>query len=331
VVLSHANLLANIRAMGQAGDIQPTDVFVSWLPLYHDMGLIGSWLLSLYFGIPFVVMSPLAFLARPARWLWAIHEHGGTVSGGPNFGYELCLRRIDDRDLEGLDLGSWRLAFNGAEPVSPSTVTRFAERFAEVGLRPGAITPVYGLAESSVALTVPPLGRGVLIDRVAREPLARSGQALPAATTMRRPPGSWPAGERCRTTRFGSPTGRARRSANARRAVSSSGVRRRPPATYRNRAATRRLFDGDWLDSGDLGYLADGELYLTGRVKDVIIRAGRNLHPAELEEAVGAVPGCPQGLCGGLPDDRPDGGHRAAGGACRDPADRRSGTDPPPS
>jgi acyl carrier protein len=305
VVLSHANLLANIRAMGQAGDIEPTDVFVSWLPLYHDMGLIGSWLLSLYFGIPFVVMSPLAFLARPARWLWAIHEHGGTVSGGPNFGYELCLRRIDDRDLEGLDLGSWRLAFNGAEPVSPSTVTRFAERFAGVGLRPGAITPVYGLAESSVALTVPPVGRGLIIDRVAREPLVRSGRAEPTAdddataarfvACGRALPGH--------EVRIADPAGTTLGERQEGR------VEFRGPSTtagyHRNRAATRRLFDGDWLDSGDLGYLADGELYLTGRVKDVIIRAGRNLHPAELEEAVGAVPGVRRGCVAVFPTTDP--------------------------
>jgi acyl carrier protein len=305
VVLSHANLLANIRAMGQAGDIQPTDVFVSWLPLYHDMGLIGSWLLGLYFGVPFVVMSPLAFLTRPSRWLWAIHEHGGTVSGGPNFGYELCLRRIDDRELDGLDLGSWRLAFNGAEPVSPSTMTRFAERFAEVGLQPGAITPVYGLAESSVALTVPPLGRGVIIDRVAREPLARSGQAVPAAD------------DDATAARFVA-CGRALPGHEVRitdRAGGALGEReegrvefRGPSATagyYRNPAATRRLFNEDWLDSGDLGYLADGDLYLTGRVKDVIIRAGRNLHPAELEEVVGAVPGVRKGCVAVFPTTDP--------------------------
>jgi acyl carrier protein len=305
VVLSHANLLANIRAIAQAGDFQPTDVFVSWLPLYHDMGLIGSWLLSLTLGIPFVVMSPLAFLTRPARWLWAIHEHGGTVSGGPNFAYELCLRRIDDRDLEGLDLRSWRVAFNGAEPVSPATVTRFAERFGDVGLRPGAITPVYGLAESSVGLTVPPMDRGALIDRVAREPLASSGRAIPATS------------DDATAARFVS-CGRALPGHEVRIADGAGqtlGEReegrvefRGPSATagyYRNRAATRRLFDGDWLDSGDLGYLADGELYLTGRVKDVIIRAGRNLHPAELEEAVGAIPGVRKGCVAVFPTTDP--------------------------
>jgi acyl carrier protein len=295
VVLSHANLLANIRAMGEAGDIGPTDVFVSWLPLYHDMGLIGSWLLSLTFGLPFVVLSPLAFLARPVRWLQAIHDHGGTVSGGPNFGYELCVRRIEDAELVGLDLSGWRLAFNGAEPVSPDTVTRFVERFAHVGLHRGAMTPVYGLAESSVALTVPPLGRGPVIDRVARGPLTRSGRAIPATDDDPNP---------ARFVACGHPlTDHEVRIAD--RAGATLPERhegrvefRGPSATagyHRNPAASRRLFDGDWLDSGDLGYLAGGQLHLTGRVKDLIIRAGRNLHPSELEEAVGRVTGVRRG------------------------------------
>jgi acyl carrier protein len=181
VVLTHANLLANIRAMGQVVQAKPNDVFVSWLPLYHDMGLIGSWLASLYFGFPIVIMSPLAFLARPQRWLWAIHRHRGTLSAAPNFAYELCLRKIDDRDLEGLDLSSWRYAFNGAEPVSPETITAFQQRFAKYGLRPEAVAPVYGLAESSVGLALQPPGRGPVIDRIQREPFMREGKALPAA------------------------------------------------------------------------------------------------------------------------------------------------------
>ena len=158
VVLTHANLLANIRAMGEAAQASSKDVFVSWLPLYHDMGLIGAWLGSLYFACPFVVMSPLTFLAHPARWLWAIHRYRGTLSAAPNFAYELCLRKIEDREIEGLDLTSWRTAFNGAEPVSPDTVVNFTQRFARYGLRPDVIAPVYGLAESSVGVAFPPLG-----------------------------------------------------------------------------------------------------------------------------------------------------------------------------
>ncbi|MEK9134525.1 MAG: AMP-binding protein, partial [Pseudomonadota bacterium] len=121
VILTHANLLANIRTMGEAIGANSSDVFVSWMPLYHDMGLIGAWLGSLYYAVPLAVMSPLTFLTRPERWLWSIHRHRATLSGAPNFGYELCLRRVQDRDIEGLDLSSWRVAFNGAEPVSPDT------------------------------------------------------------------------------------------------------------------------------------------------------------------------------------------------------------------
>jgi 1-acyl-sn-glycerol-3-phosphate acyltransferase len=295
VMLTHANLLANIRAMGHAAGVSGADTFVSWLPLYHDMGLIGAWLGSLYFGIPFIVMPPQVFLTRPSRWLRAIHDHGGTISAAPNFGYELCLRKVDESELEGVDLSSWRLAFNGAEPVSPETIERFAARFASTGFRREAMTPVYGLAESSVGVTLPPLKRGPLIDRVARDPFVRSGRALPA------PP------DDARALRFVA-CGRPLRGHELRvvgRAGHELGDRdegriefRGPSATsgyYRDADATRSLFDGEWLDSGDLGYVVDGELYVTGRVKDVIIRAGRNVHPDELEEAVGNLAGVRKG------------------------------------
>ncbi|TMK53795.1 MAG: acyl-phosphate glycerol 3-phosphate acyltransferase, partial [Actinobacteria bacterium] len=181
VVLSHDNLLASIRAMGEAASVVPDDIFVSWLPLYHDMGLIGAWLGSLYFGVPLILMSPTSFLARPVRWLRAIHDHRGTVSAAPNFGYELCLQRIDDGELGGLDLGSWRIAFNGAEPVSPGTLRRFAQRFGPHGFHPGTMKPVYGLAEASLGLTFPPPGHEPVVDRIAREPFEASGVARPAA------------------------------------------------------------------------------------------------------------------------------------------------------
>jgi acyl carrier protein len=157
VILTHANLIANIRAMGEAVQVQPGDVFVSWLPLYHDMGLIGAWLGSLYYGIPLVIMSPLDFIARPQRWLWAIHRHRGSLSASPNFGFEFCLKRLKDEDLQGLDLSSWRAAMNGAEPVSPATVERFCDRFGRYGFRREGMMPVYGLAECSVGLAFPPL------------------------------------------------------------------------------------------------------------------------------------------------------------------------------
>jgi len=295
VILTHDNLLANIRADGQGVDATARDIFVSWLPLYHDMGLIGAWLGSLYFSVLLVIMSPLAFLGSPQRWLWAIHRHRGTLSAAPNFAYELCNSKVKDEDIEGLDLGSWRVALNGAEGISPQTVTRFCERFAAYGFRPEAMFPVYGLAENAVGLTFPKPGRGVRIDRVQREPLMRSGRALPAdagdAGTLdfvccgRALPGhkirivdrgglQLPEREQGRL-QFNGPS-------------ATSGY-------YHNPEQTRRLFRGEWLETGDLGYIADGELYITGRIKDIVIRGGRNIYPEELEEAVGKVEGIRKG------------------------------------
>ncbi|MFZ2177181.1 MAG: AMP-binding protein [Rhodococcus sp. (in: high G+C Gram-positive bacteria)] len=291
VTLTHANLLANIRAMGKAAEVSSHDVFVSWLPLYHDMGLIGAWLSSLYFGVPLAVMSPLDFLTRPARWLWAVHAHRGTLSAGPNFAYELCLRKITDAELDGLDLSSLRMVFNGAEPVSADTVTRFAERFAAYGLRREALAPVYGLAEACVGLTFPPVARGPVVDLVARQRFLRTGRATRAA------------GDDTAPLRFVA-CGRPLPDHEVRVVDSAGNVLgdrregriefRGPSATtgyFRNPRATAALVRRGWLDTGDLGYLDGGELYVTGRVKDLIIRAGRNLHPEELERAVGAIPG----------------------------------------
>ncbi len=295
VVLTHANLLANIRAMARAVEATPHDVFVSWLPLYHDMGLIGAFLGTLYVGCPLVVMSPLAFLSKPARWLWAIHAWRGTLSAGPNFAWELCLKRIDDAELEGLDLSCWRIAFNGAEAVNPDTLARFQQRFARHGLKPEAVTPVYGLAESSVGLLFPPLHRGPLVDRVRREAFTRSGRALPAAA------------DDATALRFVCcgrplPEHEIRIVDDADREV---GERveghlhfRGPSATqgyFRNPQETARLFHDGWLDTGDRAYVAAGEVYITGRVKDIIIRGGRNLYPQEIEDAVGAVDGVRKG------------------------------------
>src|SRR5271163_4113045 len=167
VVLTHANLLANIRAIISRLVIQPDDACVSWLPLYHDMGLIGAWFVPLFTGIPLVVMSPLAFLSRPERWLRAIHRHRATICPAPNFAYELCVRKIADKDLEGLDLSSWRAATNGAEPVHADTLERFASRFAPYGFRREALLPVYGLAEATLGVSSAKAG-GYKLDRIER-------------------------------------------------------------------------------------------------------------------------------------------------------------------
>jgi 1-acyl-sn-glycerol-3-phosphate acyltransferase len=295
VVLSHANLLANIRAMGEVLEASSADVVASWLPLYHDMGLIGCWLGSLYFGAQAVIMPPLSFLARPARWLQAIDRHRATISAAPNFAYELCLKAVRDGEIEGLDLGSLRALTNGAEPVSPDTLRRFAERFGRFGLRPGALAPVYGLAESAVALAFPPLGRPPVIDRVDRGALTGRGLALPAR------PGDPDAIE---IVACGQPLPR-----HQIRIVDDAGREapdrqegrlqfQGPSATrgyFRNPARTRALFDGEWLESGDRAYVAAGDVYITGRIKDIIVRAGRKHYPQELEELVGGLEGVRKG------------------------------------
>lgn len=293
VILTHANLLANIRAFGGAVAVDATDVCVSWLPLYHDMGLIGAWLGSLYHAVPLVLMSPLAFLARPGRWLWAIHHYRGTVSAAPNFAYELCLSKLSDRDIEGLDLSSWRAAINGAEPVSPETVRRFASRFAAHGFRPQAMTPVYGLAECAVGLAFPPRDKEPAVDRIQRDLFEQEGRAVPVGD---------PAGVRFVSSGIPLPGHQIRIVDESGREVSERKEGRLefcgPSATsgyFRNPDATARLFHGEWLDSGDLAYVAGGEVYITARVKDVIIRAGRNLYPNELDEAVGDIPGVRKG------------------------------------
>jgi len=295
VVLTHAALLANIRAMGDIAQVDPTDVFVSWLPLYHDMGLIGAWLGSLYYAMTLVLMSPLTFLVHPQRWLWAIHNHRGTLSAAPNFAFELCLQKLTDSDIEGLDLNSWRMAVNGAEPVSPHTIRRFSQRFARYGFRPETMAPVYGLAEVAVGLAFPPPGRIPPIDRIQRDVFELSGEAVPADAADARALEFVACGQPLPgyQIRIVDPSGRELPEHREGRLEF-----RGPSATsgyFRNPDATRRLFDGEWLDSGDLAYIVGGDIYLTRRVKDVIIRGGRNLYPYEVEEAIGDISGIRKG------------------------------------
>ena len=301
VVLTHANLLANIRAMGEALEASSADVFVSWLPLYHDMGLIGAWLGTLYYGAPTVIMPPLAFLADPGRWLRAIGRHRATLSAAPNFAFELCCKNVRDEDIEGFDLGSLRMVVNGAESVSPATVARFTKRFSKFGFRSEAMAPVYGLAENSVGLAFPPVGRGPIIDRVQRIALSRDGKAIPAvsddATAL--------AFVAC-----GHPIPR-----HEIRIVDEASIEvpdrtegrlqfKGPSATkgyFRNPQKTRALFDGEWLESDDRAYVANGDVFITGRIKDIIIKAGRNIYPHELEELIGGIEGVRKGCVAAFP------------------------------
>ncbi|MFP5289193.1 MAG: fatty acyl-AMP ligase, partial [Thermoanaerobaculia bacterium] len=291
VTLTHANLLANLRSIGKAVDVGGEDVVVSWLPLYHDMGLIGSWMGSLYYGMPLVLMSPLSFLARPSRWLWAIHRHRGTLSPAPNFAYELCVAKVEDAEIDGLDLSCWRYALNGTEPVSPEAMRRFTERYAPYGFDPRAMAPVYGLAECSLAVAFTPVGRGPVVDTVDRETFQKTGEAVPAEEGLRFVSCGFPVPDHeiRIVDAAGKELGERREGRLELRGPSATS------GYYRNPEATKRLLRNGWLDSGDRAYIAGGEVYITGRVKDIIIRAGRNLYPHELEEAVGEIPGIRRG------------------------------------
>lgn len=277
VLLAHRNLLANISAYGKGIKVNPKDVAVSWLPLYHDFGLIGAWFGSLYHGVPLVLMTPFSFLNHPEKWLWAIHYHRGTISGAPNFAYDLCVRKIEPNQIEGLDLSSWRIAANGAEKVYPRTLQQFVEKFAPYGLKRTTLLPVYGLAESTVCLTIPPLDREFRIDIIDRKKFEKERLALPS--------------QHKNALEFAScglplPSHEVRIVDDHNQELPERHVGNlqfRGPSSmqgyYNNSEATKKiLHQGGWLDSGDLAYLADQEVFITGRYKDLIIKAGRNLY-----------------------------------------------------
>ncbi len=289
VLVTHENILANIRGMQAVWDLGAQDVSVSWLPLFHDMGL-ACVLRPLVIGYPCHLMSPLAFLTRPVSWLSLISRTRGTYSIGPNFAYALCVRRIQDAELAGIDLSSWRLASNGAEPVTREVIEAFVSRFAPFGFRPAAMVPGYGLAEDTLTATTRYPGEGARFDEVSREGLEREGVARPASgdeprssiVSVGRP---LPGQEIAIFNQDGIPLGERQVGEIVIRG--DSVMHGYLPGTEGEVA----LRPDGWLLTGDLGYLADGELFVTGRKKDLIIRLGRNYYPQDLEEAAGRVPG----------------------------------------
>ncbi len=295
VLLSHNNLLANIRAYGEATQVKSTDSVVSWLPLYHDMGLIGAWLGALYHGIPITILSPITFLTRPERWLWSIHYHRATLSAAPNFAYELCTHKIKDEAIEGLNLSSWRLALNGAEAIYPKTIREFTKRFSAYGFRAETLFPAYGLAESSVALAFPPFGREPVFDKIDREAFDKKGLAEPVAPDAKRYHEFVSCGAAL-------PGHEIRIVDNNNQVLDERKIGclqfRGPSAMqgyYRNQTATEAVYHDGWWDTGDLAYQANGELFITGRKKDIVIKAGRNFYPEEIEEIVSQTIGIRKG------------------------------------
>jgi fatty-acyl-CoA synthase len=291
VVLPHATVVTNLDAAAVAAGLDvDSDVFVSWLPLYHDMGLIGLLTLPMITGTDLVLAAPQDFLAAPARWLQWLSAFGGTVTAGPNFSYALAARALGR--LSDLDLSRWRVALNGAEPVDPATVEAFVAAAVPHGFSPTAVFPAFGMAELAIAGAFPPPGRGLVTDDVDRRVLETDRYAAPVPAV----------GDG------------VRRLARLGHAVPGLELRICDPATsepmldrevgelqirgtsvtpgyHRRPDATAEAFDGEWLRTGDLAYLVDGELVVCGRIKDMIIVGGRNVFPEDVERAVTDVPG----------------------------------------
>lgn len=278
VPLTHRNLLVNIWALGHGFGIKDGSVSISWLPLYHDMGLIGMALLSLVFGCPIVLMAPDQFLAKPVRWLKAFSDYRGTHTCAPNFAYAICAHKIDDSELEGLDLSSWDIALNGAEPVIPSTVRAFNERFEPYGFRETSAFPGYGLAEATLAVSVNPIARGLKVLKLDREVLLKDGRVVPGQDEVASC-GFLVDNMEVRVVGDEGPLPEGNQGhIEIRGASVMSGYLGHPPVD-------------DWLRVGDLGFFWEDELYITGRSKDLIVVGGRNIHPSDLEAEVGRLRG----------------------------------------
>jgi acyl-CoA synthetase (AMP-forming)/AMP-acid ligase II len=273
VMVSHGNLVANERAIQTALAFREDDVMISWLPLFHDMGLIGGLLQPLFAGASAVLMSPLRFLERPLRWLEAISSYGGTVSGGPDFAFRMCVDRIEPAALEKLDLRGWRVAFCGSEPVRASTLRAFSDRFAPAGFSASALYPCYGLAEATLLVSGVQPGSGMRLG----SPPAGRGRALVSCGII--PPEH--------TVAILDPETLAELPAGANGEIFVSGPSI-AAGYYGNTAATDAAFvslEGRrFLRTGDLGFTRDGELYISGRLKDLVIVRGRNVVPQDIED-----------------------------------------------
>ncbi|MGW5354257.1 fatty acyl-AMP ligase [Streptomyces sp. NPDC004031] len=299
VMVSHANLLANELAIARVLGTGEGVRMGCWLPAYHDMGLIGHILHSLYAGGSTVLMAPVTFLMRPVRWLQMIGEYGVAVSGSPNFGYDLCLRRITDEQLATLDLSTWRHACNGAEPIRAETVRAFTERFAPAGFRPESFFPCYGMAETTLLVSGTPADRSPVhrtVDAAALEQ-GRLAEAGPEAGT-RTLVSSGVVDPADFSVRIVDPDAHTEQPDGqvgeiwVKGASVSSGYWKRPDVNTRVFDAgivSAGGTDTGWLRTGDFGVLEAGQLYVTGRLKEMILINGRNIYPHDVERAVQAL------------------------------------------
>ena len=290
VMLSHRAVLNQIASYSQAIALTPDDVIVSWLPLYHDMGLIAAFILPIVQGIPLVLMSPFHWVRDPKILLWAIHQHRGTLCWLPNFAYNFLAARVRPASIHGLDLSSLRAVINCSEPVYAESHRLFLEQYAYYGLRESALATCYAMAENVFAVTQSAIGQPPRLDLVDRRALMEARRALPAAE--------------------GAPTAAQ---VSCGRPIAGCTVRvvdeRRAPLPerhigeiaiqgdslmvgyYRRPEITAEVMADGWYYTGDMGYLADGELYVTGRKKDLIIIGGKNVYPQDIENLLNAIPG----------------------------------------
>jgi fatty-acyl-CoA synthase len=296
VQVTHENLVTNASCfLGPAPglDRNDDDVGVSWLPLYHDMGLIGFILGTIVCDIPVVIIPTAQFARAPLLWLQTIHEYRGTITYAPNFGYELAAKRVKDKDLDNLDLSCIRVAGCGAEPIRAKSLAAFADRLAPAGFDGDkAYLPSYGMAESTLAITFHALGTPIVVDRV--DPVAmKNGKAVPSASTDALELVSCGVPFEGHELRITDDDGRALDE----REVGEIVIRGDSVTAgyYKNEEATSAAFREGFLRTGDLGYVADGNLYVCGRVKDLIIINGANHYPQDIEWMIGDLPGVRRG------------------------------------
>ncbi|NNG41641.1 amino acid adenylation domain-containing protein [Pseudoalteromonas sp. NEC-BIFX-2020_002] len=296
VMVSHTNLIANEIAIAESLETSTEDVFVSWLPLFHDMGLIGGLLQPLFTGFPLVLASPRYFMEKPIRWLELISEYKGTISGGPDFAFRLCMERIKEKHKATLDLSSWRVAFSGAEPIRHDTLLDFADHFTMTGFKPGALYPCYGLAEGTLLVTGSKASAGAHINAFCNDALSQ-GKAIKVPTQDRRnnseyshqvscgtPPSQHLLRITCSNTFVELHEGQIGEIWAAGPSIAVG--------YWQNEQATAETFvDCDnhrWLRTGDVGYLYKGQLYISGRQKDLIIINGHNIYPQDIERSIEA-------------------------------------------